>query len=380
MLLGFVGLVVGGELLVRGASSLARSLGVPSLVVGLTVVSFATSAPELTVTLNASLSGTPGLAVGNVVGSNIANILLVLGMAAAVTPLIVTKGVVKRDVPVMIGFTLVLLLVAADATVSSPEGALLLAMVAIYVVVAVWQARRTGEPESTEPESAASGEPQSASPHTDNAPAVDTVPVVQRSTTMNLLLIAVGVALLVVGSQALVAAATSIATALGISDLVIGLTVVALGTSLPELAASIIAVLRGERDIAIGNIVGSNIFNIGLVLGMAAFVTPGGLPVPEAAVAFDIPVLLAVSFALLPVVFTGLAIGRAEGFVLLGYYVAYTGYVLLDANDHDALPRYSNVMAWFVIPITAMTLAVMVTFELRRIYQRRQGRQRQADP
>lgn len=375
LVVGLAALVLGGELLVRGASRLARSFGLPSLVVGLTVVSFATSAPELTVTLNASLSGAAGLAIGNVIGSNIANILLVLGTAAVISPLLVTKGVVKRDVPVMISITVLLFVLALDGTISLVDGAVMLLIVVSYVSIAVVHGRRD-EAAGSAAVAAEHGSgdvhrggPDHQAPRHVDEPALlaSTHPDLNEAPTSparNLLLIAGGVALLVAGAQALVSAATSIATSLGVSDLVIGLTVVALGTSLPELAASIVAVIRGEKDIAVGNIVGSNIFNIGLVLGLAAVLTPDGLPVAEAAIAFDLPVLVAVSFALLPVVFTGLAIGRAEGALFVGYYLAYTGFVLLDASDHDALPRYSAVMATFVIPLTVVTLAVMVVYEI----------------
>jgi cation:H+ antiporter len=381
LLMGVAALAGGGELLVRGASALARQLGVPSLVVGLTVVSFATSAPELSVTLSAAAADSPGLAIGNVVGSNIANILLILGTAAVLSPLLVRWSVVRRDVPVMIGISILLLLLALDGTLSTLEGLLLLSLVVGYTVLAVVRgrrstARRVEVPAETERRGPAddlmddlagtAGQGDASADPSDDSPD-DT----SAGLWVNVLLVVVGVATLVLGAQLLVTAATSIAAALGLSDLVIGLTVVAIGTSMPELAASIVAVLRGETDLAVGNVVGSNIFNIGMVLGLTAVVSPTGIPVADAAVTFDLPIMIAVSFALLPVVFTGLAIGRVEGAMFLGFYVAYTAYILLDAADHDALPPYSAVMAWFVIPLTAITLAVLALFEVNRLRDRR---------
>lgn len=339
---GFALLVGGGEVLVRGASGVARAVGLSPLVVGLTVVSFATSAPELAVTLDAAFSGSPGLAIGNVVGSNIANVLLVLGVSALVTPLVVRSRVVKMDVPVMIAMSVAFFLLALDGSISTLDGALLLGALVVYVVRAIVTSRRTSH----------------ATPDQDVR--------AQRPLWLNLLLVAGGVGLLVLGANWLVGSATGIAAALGVSDLVIGLTVVAIGTSLPELATSVIAVRRGERDLAVGNVVGSNIFNIGSVLGITAVVSPGGVPVAEAAIGFDIPFMVAVAVAVLPVVYTHAAVGRWEGAMFLGYYVAYTGYLLLDSAEHDALPRYSTVMLGFVVPITAVTLLVLSVAEYRR--------------
>jgi cation:H+ antiporter len=188
----------------------------------------------------------------------------------------------------------------------------------------------------------------------------------------DVLLVVAGVGLLVIGARWLVSAATEVAADAGVSELVIGLTVVAVGTSLPELATSVIAAVRGERDIAIGNVVGSNVFNIGGVMGLTAVVSPGGVPVEAAAVRFDLPVMVAVAVLLVPVVFTGLTIARWEAAVFLGYFVAYVGYLLLAASEHDALPAYSAVMLFFVVPLTVLTLVVLAGSEVVR----RRSRQR----
>ncbi|MDZ4235196.1 MAG: sodium:calcium antiporter, partial [Dietzia sp.] len=186
--------------------------------------------------------------------------------------------------------------------------------------------------------------------------------------------VVVGVALLVVGARLLVAAASDLASAWGMSDLVIGLTVVAVGTSLPEFATSVVAAIRGERDLAIGNIVGSNMFNIGAVLGIASLITP--IDVAPGAVRFDLPIMLAVSLALLPIAFTGMAIKRWEGLLFTGFYAAYVVYVVLQAADHDALDPFSAAMLWFVIPITALWLIGLATYELGLLRGRRQARAR----
>ncbi|HVM27531.1 MAG TPA: calcium/sodium antiporter [Mycobacteriales bacterium] len=354
---GLVALVGGGELLVRGGSGLARSFGLSPLVVGLTVVAFATSAPEFAVTLDATLSGNPGIAVGNVVGSNVANVLLVLGVSALVLPVAVRSSLVRLDVPVVIVLSVLLLLLSLDGQVSRGDGALLVALLLAYVGWSVLAGRR---------ETAALASSQEGSSNQSEH---------QRRPVRDGALVLVGVGLLVLGARWLVSAATTIAAAAGVSDLVIGLTVVAIGTSLPELATSVIAALRGEREMAIGNVLGSNVFNIGAVLGLAAVVAPGGVPVEPSAVRFDMPVMVAVAVALLPVVFTGLTIARWEGALFLGYYVVYVGYLLLAAAEHDAVEGFSTAMAFFVLPLTAVTLVVLAVYELGVLRGRRAERE-----
>jgi cation:H+ antiporter len=357
---GFLALIAGGEVLVRGASGLARTLGLSPLVIGLTVVSFATSAPELAVTLDASLSGRPGLAVGNVVGSNIVNVLLVLGLSALFLPLAVRSAVTKRDVPVMIALSVLMLVLALDGSVSQLDGIVLALLLLAYVAYSVRAGRRHYKEDRT---GAESGADEGAKPP--HRPWVDAV------------LVLAGVALLVVGARSLVTSATDIASALGLSELIIGLTVVAIGTSLPELATSVIAAARGERELAVGNVVGSNIFNIGAVMGVVAAVSPGGVPVEPSAVNFDLPVMVAVAVALLPIAFTGYGIARWEGGLFVAYYAAYTLFLLLDATTHDSLPEYSALMLTFVVPLTALTLMLLAVYELGVRKGRRQERRAQ---
>lgn len=341
VLVGLVLLVGGGELLVRGASALATRAGVSPLVVGLTVVAFATSAPELAVTVDAVLGGQTDLAIGNVVGSNIANVLLILGISAVVVPLVVHAQVVRVDVPVMAGLSALALLLALDGTLGRLDGLLLLSLLVAHSVLAVVVSRR-------------------------DAPERPTDGAAGPGVLVSLALVAVGVGLLVLGARLLVDGAVSIATALGVSGLVVGLTVVAVGTSLPELATSVIAALRGERDLAVGNIVGSCIFNIGVVLGLPAVLVRGGqgLEVPGAALALDIPLMIAAAVALAPVAFTGFTVARWEGTLFVLLYAAYVGYVVLNATDHDALEGFSLVMAVFVLPLVVVALVATTSYEL----------------
>lgn len=342
-LLGLGLLVVGAEALVRGASRFALSVGISPLVVGLTVVAFGTSSPELAVSIRSAASGSADLALGNVVGSNIFNVLFILGVSALVVPLLVARQIVRQEVPVMVGVSLLLLALALDGRIGRADGALLLGLLLAYTAFLVRQSRRQNRGGNAGP---ADGAPASS-------PAWDSSPVAQ------LLLIAAGLGSLVLGATWLVDAAVRFAQYLGVSELVIGLTIVAAGTSLPEVATSVIAALRGQRDIAVGNVVGSNIFNLLGVLGLSSLVSPAGIGVAPSVLAFDLPVMIGVALACLPIVFTGHLIARWEGALFFGLYAAYMAYVLLAAQQHDALQPYSAVMVTAVLPLVALTLAVV---------------------
>lgn len=347
VIVGLVLLIAGGEALVRGASSLATRLGIAPLVIGLVIVSASTSAPEFAVTYGAVAAGNPDLALGNVVGSNIVNILFILGLAAVILPLVVKRQLVRFDIPVMVGITVLLLLVSLDGTISRFDGVLLFAAAALHVVMSFWFSKRDPELVAT----------------------VDTPPTTSRlspvaQVVVAIVLIAVGIGLLVGGASLLVEGASNVAAGFGVSDLVIGLTVVAVGTSLPELVTSIVAVFRGERDIAVGNIVGSNIFNIGTVLGVPAIIFAGGIPVADAAISLDIPLALAAAVALLPIAFTGFAIARWEGGLFVVLYGAYTTYLILASVDHAALTGFTSVMLFFVLPLVAITLIAAASHEV----------------
>ena len=344
--LGLVALVAGAEVLVRGASRLAVSWGISPLVVGLTVVAFGTSAPEMAVSVDAALSGSADLAIGNVVGSNIANVLLILGLSALIAPLLVHEQIIRQEIPIMIGASLVVVAMSLDGGIGRVEAALLFALVIVYTVFLVRQSRRASQ--ATEDEFATE------------------IPTSRwdRHWSVQAALVIGGLVLLVLGADWLVGAAVAFARVMGVSDLVIGLTVVAVGTSMPEIATSLIAALRGQRDIAVGNVVGSNIFNLLAVLGAAGVVSASGLGVPDAARNFDLWVMLAVAFACLPILLTGREIARWEGGVFLGYYAAYVLYLMLAAQQHDSLPAYSSIMLSYVMPLTIVTL--VVSFMRRR--------------
>ena len=340
--LGLVALVVGAELLVRGASRLAVSFGVSPLVVGLTVVAFGTSAPEMAVSVGSALAGNADLALGNVVGSNICNVLLILGIAALITPLLVNEQIIRQEIPIMIGASALLVVMALDGNIGLVESIALFALVIIYTVFLVVQSRRASKAVQDEFETEI---PTSTW---------------DRHWAVQVALIAVGLVLLVVGAGWLVDAAVAFARAFGVSDLVIGLTVVAVGTSMPEIATSIIAAIRGQRDIAVGNVVGSNVFNILAVLGAAGIASGAGLPVSEAARNFDLWVMLAVAFACLPIMITGREIARWEGVVFLAYYAAYTAWLVLQAQQHASVPAFSGIMLGYVMPITVITIVVSI--------------------
>lgn len=345
---GLTLLVLGAEVLVRGASRLAISLGISPLIVGLTIVAFATSSPELAVSIGGALDGKTDLALGNVVGSNIFNLLFVLGASALAAPLLVDRELVWREIPIMIGVSLLFWGLALDGHISRGDGLLFLGLLTAYLAALVVISRR--QPGSIElPELPAE---------------IQTDPARLRS--VQLAMIVAGLCLLVLGSQWLVSASVNIARWLGISELVIGLTILAAGTSLPEAATSVMAALRGQRDIAAGNIIGSCIFNLLAVLGATAAIAPDGLAVASSLLTFDIEVMIAASIACLPITFTGHRIARWEGALFLAYYAAYAIYLILYAQSHDTLDEYTLVMTSVVIPLTAITLIVLITREWRR--------------
>jgi cation:H+ antiporter len=343
---GLVSLVLGANLLVRGASRLALSFGISPLVVGLTVVAFGTSAPELAVSVGAVAAGQTDIAVGNVVGSNIFNVLFILGASALIVPLAVDVQLIRQEVPIMVGASALLLVLGLDGRLGGLDGALLLALLVAYTAFLVLQSRREGQAARDEFEQ----ENRPAAPGAWDA-----------RWPVQVLLVAAGLVALVLGSGWLVTAAVAFARAIGVSDVVIGLTIVAAGTSLPEVAASITAALKGERDIAVGNVVGSNLFNILGCLGLSSLVAgEPGLGVAASLLTFDVWVMLAVALACLPVFATGREIARWEGAVFVAYYAAYVAYLILAAQQHDALPAYSAAMLSFVLPITVVTLVVML--------------------
>jgi cation:H+ antiporter len=343
---GLLALVTGANALVRGASRLALSFGISPLVVGLTIVAFGTSAPEMAVSTGAVLSGQTDIAVGNVVGSNIFNVLFILGASALIAPLVVHVQLIRQEVPIMLGAALLLLALGLDGSISAWEGGLLLALLLAYTTFLVVQSRKESAANTGGYETEL--QPAEASAWDAKLPA-------------QLGLIVVGLVLLVLGSDWLVSASVVFAKALGVSDLVIGLTIVSAGTSMPEVATSLTAAFKGERDIAVGNVVGSNTFNILGCIGLSGLAAgSAGLPLAPSLLSFDIWVMLAALLACLPVFMTGREISRWEGAVFLGYYVAYVAYLILASQHREALPAFSSVMLSFVLPLTIITFVVML--------------------
>ena len=299
LLAGLAGLFVGGDMLVRGSVRVALALGLSPLVIGLTLVGFGTSAPELVTSLQAALTGSPGIAVGNVVGSNIGNILLILGLAALLRPIAVSKASLKRDGGVMMAATLLCVGILAAGSLGRIAGLTLFALLLLYLAMVFVLERKT-----------------------DADTPVERQPFPWRALALTL----AGLAVTILGARFAVTGAVGIAAALGVSETVIGLTIIAIGTSAPELVTSIIAVRRGEGDIAFGNIIGSNIFNILGILGVTAAIAP--LAVPAQIARFDGWVMLAAALALVVFAWTGLRIGRREGAALLAAYGVYLAVLL----------------------------------------------------
>jgi len=349
LVVGLALLAAGAELLVRGASRLALLLGVSPLVVGLTVVAYGTSAPEVVVSAHAALAGNADIAVGNAIGSNILNILLILGVCAAIRPLSISLQLVHWDVPMMIAASVVLLAMAWDGILGKVDGLLLLSGFFGYSWFVVWRSGRDGKA------APALGEGAGRAPGRGAGYAA-----------LQLLFIVLGLAVLVVGARLLVDGASEIARSLGVSDLLIGLTIVALGTSMPEVAVSVAATIRGARDIAVGNVVGSTIFNITGALGIGAALAPSGIVVPESVLHFDMPMMIFVTAACLPIFASRLSIRRWEGFLLVGYYVAYNLFLVLKVHRHGMLGAYEDAMRLVILPVTALLLFIVIARAIRR--------------
>jgi cation:H+ antiporter len=308
-------MLAGGEALVRGSVITARRLGVSPLLIGLTLVSFGTSTPELVACIEAALLGAPGIAIGNVVGSNIANVLLILGLGAVIVPLATTKETFRRDAAVLIAASLLLLAAVLSGAISRAAGSLFVLLLALYLAYAYCTERRRHR--TATPVAGDDTEPGAPRP--------------ERPLWIALLLALGGLAAVIVGADLLVEAAIVMARDLGLSEAVIGLTLVALGTSLPELVTSVVAAIRRHADVAFGNIVGSNIFNVFGIAGLTAVVHP--IPVPPEIAGFDIWVMLGATLLLVVFAATGWRVNRWEGGVFLLAYLAYLVFLLSPAGQ-----------------------------------------------
>ncbi|NJM96318.1 MAG: calcium/sodium antiporter [Phormidesmis sp. RL_2_1] len=340
LVVGLFLLVAGAEILIKGASKLAATVGVSPLVIGLTVVAFGTSAPELAVSLNASLNGQADISLGNVVGSNICNVLLILGTSAVIAPLVVAQQLVRLDVPIMIGVSALVVFFGLDGRIDRSDGIVLFLGGLAYTIFLLYQSRQEKD-QAVQAEYAKFGERSTS----------------LKETGLNGVLFIVGVITLVSGSHLLVTGAVAIAEFLGASPLIIGLTVIAFGTSLPELATSVMASIRGERDIAVGNVIGSNIFNILVVLGLSSSVSTAGINISTSAMTFDIPIMLAVAVMCFPIFFTDNEVSRREGVLLLAYYLLYIGYLVAHATDPHS--PWVGLIAIVVVPLTILMLVLL---------------------
>jgi cation:H+ antiporter len=303
---GLILLFVGAELLIRGSSSLALRFGISSLVVGLTVVAFGTSSPELVVSINASLDGNPAIALGNIVGSNICNIALILGIASLIRPLAVEAQVVKREIPILIAISLLMFILLLNNEISRPEGILFVSGIVVYTSLSIYLSKKeTSQKVKSEFE--------------------EGIPKAKTTVSVSIIMSIGGLALLIFGSDLFVKGAVGVAEKLQLSQAIIGLTIVSLGTSLPELITSAVAAYKKEADIAIGNIVGSNIFNILAILGITATVSP--VVAPDISI-LDLSFMLGFAFLLWPLTKTGFVLNRLEGSILLLGYLIYI-YILI---------------------------------------------------
>ncbi len=349
LMLGLILLIAGADLLVRGAARLAASLGIPALVIGLTVVAFGTSAPELAVSVKSAWSGQAELAIANVVGSNIFNVLFILGLAAVITPLVVSRQLIRQDVPVMILVSAVAVLMAWDGLITRWEAALLFAGLLAYTAFLFIQGRRQGADATDE----------------------DVTALLERKTPawQNLALLFAGLVLLVAGARFLVQSAVEIASSFGVSEAVIGLTIVSIGTSLPEVMTSIVATLKGQRDIAVGNVIGSNIFNILCVLGLSGLVSPEPLQAGMQMATLDLPVMLAVAVLCLPLFFVGATLTRVEGMLFLALYIAYVWYMIATSLSLEYHSSLQSGIIYGLIPLVVFYTALSLGRDLMQRYR-----------
>ncbi|MGL5290859.1 MAG: calcium/sodium antiporter, partial [Vibrionaceae bacterium] len=334
LILGLILLITGADGLVKGAARLAVKVGVPSLVVGLTVVAFGTSAPELAVSINSAIAGKTELAIANVVGSNIFNVLFILGIAAMIMPLTISRQLIRQDVPIMVLVSALLFYMAIDGVLSFIDSGILVALLVAYTAFLFVQGKR-----------------DEAKALTANNDEVASLTQKEHPIWQSILWVVGGLALLVLGANLLVTSAVNIARIFGVSEAVIGLTIVAIGTSLPEVVTSIVATIKGQRDIAVGNVVGSNIFNLLGVLGISGLCSRDGLAGSAQLINQDFPIMLGVAVLCLPLMFTGAILSRLEGALFFGLYLLYSAFLIGNATAAAWLPTLSMVTWSFIFPI-----------------------------
>ncbi len=342
---GLIALIGGAEILVRAVTRLASAIGISRLIIGLTVVAFGTSAPELAISIKAGISGQTDLMLGNIIGSNISNTLLILGLVAMLIPLKVNKWLIKSDLPIMIGITAVVYFFSLNGMITFWECLILTGLLITYLI---FLARQGGA-------------------------GTDEIIVKPKRKISSLLIYLffciVGFVLLITGAQWMIDSALIFAEWIGVSELVIGLTVVAIGTSLPEIVVVMVAAIKKERDIAVGSIIGSNILNLLAVLGVSGLFIQGPIPVQDVLIRFDIPLLIVISILCVPIFYTGYRITRWEGGIFLFFYGSYLYYLYLSGTGHHLLELFTFLMSRWIIPMIILIIVIVTIFEWKKRFR-----------
>lgn len=358
LFVGLALLLAGGELVVRGASNIASTLGMSKLLVGLTVVAFGTSAPEMAICLDAVWLGKPDIALGNIVGSNISNVLLILGLTATLFPIVIHRQIVQREVPIMIGVSLLFFLLTIDGVLHPAEGMLLALGMVVFVFWQIRAEKNAKQKESDPPETNDLANGSADLEHHSNGT------LEKPAIWPNVFCLLVGIACLWFGAGWMVDSAARLATDLGISKLVVGLTIVAVGSSAPEIITALLAAKRGHPELAVGSVIGSNIANILLVGGVSASFS-SSIAVPPEAFQFDIPIMLVSSIACLPIFATGHTIDRWEGMFFMFCYVAFSVLLFVKPLLNESFPSWQLLIWPFVIPMILVTCLAVALHNFR---------------
>jgi len=342
LLIGLLLLGLGGDILIRGSVALADRTGISRLLIGLTIISIGTSAPEFAISAYASWLGKTDIALGNIIGSNIFNVLFALGIAAIISNLRIHRKTNIIDVPIMLGISVLAYVMSFTGNINRWSGLVLFTIFIVFNLFLIFYERKhPGEAAEI------SAEAEELLKH-------------KKSIPVSIVFIVIGLILLAVGSKVLVKGAEDLARLMHLSELIISLTIVAIGTSVPEAITAMIAAFHRETDMAVGNIIGSNIANISGVLGLSALLAPHGIAVPIEVLQFDFPLMLASSFACLPIFYTGHQVSRGEGIILLTYYILFITYVILRATHHPDLNLFNDALLFFCAPLTILTLGILV--------------------
>lgn len=351
---GLVALIGGAELFLKGVDHFGLKWGVSPVVMGLTVVAFATGAPELAISIKAASSGSADLVLGNIIGSNIANILLILGIVAILKPIKITRRIIRIDVPIVISASLLLFILALDGTLTTFDGVVLIIGLLIYSLFTFFQIKKERK-KGKEAEIFEYGE----SPEELATGAYFYI--------KNIGFLLIGLTLIVLGANWMVESAVTIARLLGLSELVIGLTIVSIGTSLPEVATSVASARKGNADIAVANVMGSNLYNVFLTMGLTLIIAPSFLDVSIQALEFDLPFMVAVSIACIPIFIAGFNLTRSDGIIFLFYYSSYLAYLVLDAYESPIIQMTEKVFLFGVLPATLIYMVWRVILYRKRV-------------